>query len=136
VIPIHPRASGLRILLVDDHEAARTAIAAHLEDVGHIITQASDAPALLEILKNAPQGYDVLVTDYAMPILSGAELIRQARELTPELHAIIITGYAEAELASSCPQDVQVLIKPFQPEQLLTALDRLPINGNCSAAAE
>jgi len=136
VIPLHPRASGLRILLVDDHEAARTAIAAHLEDVGHVITQASDAPALLEILKSEPQGYDVLVTDYAMPMLSGAELIRQARELTPELHAIIITGYAEAELASSCPQDVQVLIKPFQPEQLLTALDRLPIGGNCSAAAE
>ena len=136
VIPLHPRASGLRILLVDDHEAARTAIAAHLEDVGHNITQASDAPALLEILKSEPQGYDVLVTDYAMPMLSGAELIRQARELTPELHAIIITGYAEAELASSCPQDVQVLIKPFQPEQLLTALDRLPIGGNCSAAAE
>ena len=136
VIPLHPRASGLRILLVDDHEAARTAIAAHLEDVGHNITQASDAPALLEILKSEPQGYDVLVTDYAMPMLSGAELIRQARELTPKLHAIIITGYAEAELASSCPQDVQVLIKPFQPEQLLTALDRLPIGGNCSAAAE
>ena len=135
-IPLHSDSSGLRILLVDDHEAARGAIAALLAEVGHSVTEASDAFSLLEILKKAPRDYNVLVTDYAMPVLSGAELIRKARELVPGLNAIIITGYAEAELATSCPEDVQILIKPFKPEQLLCALDNTQLQPVCPAAAE
>jgi CheY-like chemotaxis protein len=136
IIPLRSDSSGLRILLVDDHEAARAAIAALLAEAGHSVTQASDASGLLEILRKAPQDYNVLVTDYAMPVLSGAELIRKTRELVPGLNAIMITGYAEAELAASCPEDVQVLIKPFKPEQLLLALDNAQLQRVCPAAAE
>jgi len=127
---------ALRILLVDDHNAARAAIAGLLQDAGHLVVEAGDALSLLGILKKSPNDYDVLVTDYAMPVLSGADLIKQARELTSNLRAIIITGYAEAELISSCPDDVQILMKPFQPEQLLEALKNLQSLSLCSAAAE
>jgi len=136
IIPLHVDSIGLRILLVDDHEAARATIAALLREAGHSVTEASDAFSLLEILKTAPRDFNVLVTDYAMPALSGAELIRKARELVPGLNAVIITGYAEAELASSCPEDVQVLIKPFKPEQLLLALHNAQLQSVCPAAAE
>jgi PAS domain S-box-containing protein len=136
IIPLYRESGGLRILLVDDHEAARETIASLLADVGHSVSEAADAAGLMEILKRSPADYDVLVTDYAMPVLSGAELIKQARELAPALGAIIITGYAETELAAARPDDVQVLIKPFKPEQLLAAIDNLRIQQSCPAAAE
>jgi PAS domain S-box-containing protein len=135
-VPLRDTDSGLRILLVDDHDAARSAISGLLQDAGHSVIEAPDALSLLEILKQSPNGHDVLVTDYAMPVLSGALLIKQARELVSGLHAVIITGYAEAELVSACPVDVQILMKPFQPEQLLAVLENFQARSVCSAAAE
>ncbi|MGI9024210.1 MAG: response regulator [Burkholderiaceae bacterium] len=110
--------TALRILLVDDHEDVRATTAALLADLGHEVTQASDGPGILKTLGLAPSAYDLLISDYAMPVVSGIEVIRRARELRPHLPAIIITGYAEVESIASRPCDVGVLMKPFDQEQL------------------
>jgi CheY-like chemotaxis protein len=137
VIPLHrENGGGMRILLVDDHEATRTTIAALLVDVGHAVTHVADGRGIMEMLKSAPGDFDVLVTDFAMPSLSGAELIKRARQIVPALNAVIITGYAESELLVTCPDDVQILIKPFPPEQLLNALENVRMAKVCPEAAE
>jgi PAS domain S-box-containing protein len=109
---------ALRILLVDDHEGVRETTAALLRDLGHDVVEAADGPKLLALLDGEPGCCDLLVTDYAMPHVSGTELIRQARQLQPGLPAVIITGYADAQSISKRPDDVPVLAKPFTPEQL------------------
>jgi CheY-like chemotaxis protein len=109
---------ALRILLVDDHEGVRETTAALLRDLGHDVVEAADGPKLLALLDGEPGCCDLLVTDYAMPHVSGTELIRQARQLHPGLPAVIITGYADAQSISKRPDDVPVLAKPFTPEQL------------------
>jgi CheY-like chemotaxis protein len=112
----------LNILLVDDHAGVRATTAAMIEDLGHGVVQAGEGEELLTILGKNPDGFDLLITDYAMPLVSGADLIRRAREINPGLPAIIITGYAELESIGRRPEDVQVIAKPFTSTQLATAI--------------
>ena len=107
-----------RILLVDDHAEVRATTAALLADLGHEVTQGADGPAILATLARTPAAYDLLISDYAMPVVSGLEVIRRARELRPGLPALIITGYADVQSLESRPDDVKVLMKPFDAEQL------------------
>ncbi len=101
---------SLRVLLVDDHVGARVTAAALLEDMGHEVIQAVDGAKMLDILRAAPGRFDLIISDYAMPLISGAEGIRQAREISSDIPAILVTGYAEAASVSigramcrSCP---------------------------------
>jgi PAS domain S-box-containing protein len=116
------KALPLRVLLVDDHDGVRATTSALLADLGHEVIEASDGPEVLKLLAAAPDCCDLLMTDYAMPHLSGAEVIRKARELRPGLAAVIITGYADARSIGRRPDDVAVLAKPFTPDQLNAAL--------------
>jgi PAS domain S-box-containing protein len=111
-------AGSLRVLLVDDHPGVRATTAALLVDMGHDVTDFPDARSALAILREKPADFDLLISDYAMPAISGIELICQARQIVDGLRGIIITGYAEASSISSRPEDVQILRKPFGPDQL------------------
>jgi CheY-like chemotaxis protein len=71
-----------------------------------------------------------MISDYAMPNISGTEFLRQAREICPNVPALIITGYAEADAVKDRPDGVEILLKPFTPCKLEAALARA-----CSDAA-
>ncbi len=121
-LPEQPAQRPLRILLVDDHPGVRATTAALLQDFGHSVAEASDGPEVLNLLKHDPDGYDLIVSDYAMPHMSGAEVIERGRLIKDDLPGIIITGYADAQSISRRPNDVLVLSKPFTPEQLQSAI--------------
>ena len=116
------RVRPLKVLLVDDHDGVRTTTAALLRDLGHSVVEASDGAGVLSLLRGDPSCCELLITDYAMPHVSGAEVIRQARALRPGLPAVIITGYADAQSISRRPEDVLVLAKPFTADQLTAAV--------------
>jgi CheY-like chemotaxis protein len=90
---LSPLDRQLRVLLVDDHDGVRAITAAMLADIGHDVVDFGDPASALGALRSSPNAFDIVVSDYAMPVLSGAELIRQAREIAPGLPAIMITGY-------------------------------------------
>lgn len=122
---------ALRIMLVDDHDAVRETTAGMLRDLGHKVDAQGDGRAALRRLERAGEDYDLIVTDYAMPVISGDEILRQARRLRPDLPGIIISGYAEGP---SMPADIAetiVLTKPFSIEQM----DRAIREGRGSAGA-
>src|SRR5690606_7883939 len=83
------------LLLVDDDEAVRTATAELLSDAGHTVLEAGSATEAMQVLRADPR-IEALVTDYAMPLRSGADLIADAQALRPDLRALVITGYAAA----------------------------------------
>jgi CheY-like chemotaxis protein len=116
-------------LLVDDHDGVRATTAALLEDLGHHVVQACDGPEVLELLAGTSDSCDLLITDYAMPHVSGAEVIRHARALRPGLPAIIITGYADEASIARRPEDVLVLPKPFTPDQLKAVMRSAAAEG-------
>jgi PAS domain S-box-containing protein len=115
-------AKALNILLVDDHEGVRATTAAMLEDLGHKVVQASDGPEMLVQLEKNPKASDLIITDYAMPVVSGTDVIVRAREIRPGMPAIIITGYADVKSIARRPENVHVLAKPFTPDQLRAAI--------------
>ena len=133
---IAPNRSSLRILLVDDHAGARVTTAALLEDMGHEVVEASDGPRMLDLLRATPGEFDLIISDYAMPLISGAEGIRQAREINSDIPAILITGYAEAASISGRPADVHILLKPFQTDQFATAIATAMASKPVAIAAE
>ena len=110
------------MLLVDDHLGVRATTAALLEDLGHVVTQAGTARKCSTCSRTIPTRFDLIISDYAMPRLSGAEVVRQAREIRPAMPAILMTGYADAGSISRRPEDVHVLAKPFTAEQMSAAI--------------
>jgi PAS domain S-box-containing protein len=122
----------LRILLVDDHAEVRSTTSAVLQDLGHEVVEAPNGGDALTVLKNGDCEYDLMISDYAMPNLSGTEFLREARILCPGVPALIITGYAETDAIKDRPEGVEVLLKPFTPNNLDAALSR--VAGELSVA--
>jgi len=115
----------LHVLLVDDHPEVRSTTAALLADMGHKVTEATNGAEALKALGNGACTCDLLITDYAMPHLSGTDFLREARQLCPDVPSLIITGYAESETISDCPDGVEILLKPFTPSALEEAIGRI-----------
>jgi signal transduction histidine kinase len=112
----------LRILLVDDHDGVRETTAGMLADMGHEVDATADGPAMLSKLETEPHVYDLIVTDYAMPRVSGSDVLKQARAIRPDIPGIIISGYAESRALGACPEETVILRKPFTPEQMQAAI--------------
>ena len=70
----------LRVLLVDDHAEVRSTTAAVLTDLGHKVTEAANGIDAVQALKDRDCDFDLLISDYAMPHLSGTEFLREARD--------------------------------------------------------
>ena len=109
----------LSVLLVDDDPLVLASSAALLADLGHGARESESAAAALEALRSGPLP-DLVVTDHAMPGMTGAELAARIRVLYPELPVILASGYAD--LSSGEVPDLPRLDKPFGREALAAAL--------------
>ncbi len=112
-------ARPLSILLADDHDLVRTSTAEMLDSMGHVSVQVHSGEAALRQLAFG-EDYDLLITDYMMPGMTGVELAAKAREMRPGLPAILMTGYD-----ASSGEDAAGLIrlaKPFQSNDLARAI--------------
>ena len=121
-----PKAPAVRgtavILLVDDSSGLLATTAALLRDREFEVVCAGGGAEALTILEKDPDRFDLIITDFAMPMVSGVEVVRFARNLRSDLPAIIITGYADLTALGARPTGVPVLRKPFEEEELLDAI--------------
>jgi len=117
---IDPR-QPVRVLLVDDDPLVLESTAALLQDIGHRPTCANDALDALRRLREDPAAFDLVMTDQAMPQLSGAELLAEVQRLRPGLAAIVATGYV-GNTAVPPPEHAVHLDKPFDQDQLIEAI--------------
>lgn len=108
------------ILAVDDDALVLMNTAALLEDLGHAVIEADSASHALQISRER-NDIDLIVTDQAMPDMTGVELIAAVDELWPDMPFIIASGYGE-DVALSCRQAVR-LSKPFNQGQLAKAIE-------------
>nr|WP_285200898.1 ATP-binding protein [Rhizobium sp. CG4] len=111
-----------RILLVDDDVLIAMSSADMLMDLGHDVVEAHSGKEALEQLGDG-SGFDLLITDYSMPGMTGADLTVAVRHVVPKLPILIASGYAE--LPPGVELDVARLGKPYTQEQLARELDRL-----------
>ncbi|QOL51306.1 response regulator [Massilia litorea] len=113
---------GARILVVEDDDFVRESMVESLEALGHRVAQAADGEAgLRELLRARP---DLIITDYLMPGMTGAELVQRARAELPGVPMIIATGYADMKAIEQVIGNDMLLRKPFQLAELATAVEK------------
>ena len=118
-----------RVLVVEDDLDVRRVIVESLSLMGYEVTEAADGAAgLASISARRP---DLLVVDYAMPGINGAELIERAREAVGDLPVILATGYADMAEVGKVLGTKSILIKPFDistlADAVTTALGAQPV---------
>jgi signal transduction histidine kinase len=118
---IHASARA-RILFVDDDLLIAGSTVALLEDLGHEVIEVHSADAALRLLQDG-MPTDLLITDHAMPGMTGAELAREVRLQRPELPILLATGFAEFE--GDHVNDLARLAKPYTQAQLADEIARL-----------
>ncbi|MBB4100748.1 MHYT domain-containing protein [Sphingomonas kyeonggiensis] len=109
-----------RILLVDDDPEVRTVLAAALESLGHVVTSAADGPGALALLEGAAP--EVLLLDFAMPGMNGAEVASEMRRRRPELPIIFASGFPDIGAMEAIEGSTAILRKPFPMDALLRTL--------------
>ena len=118
-------ANVCRILVVDDEPIVCESIRMLLSFDGHDVRTAGNGPEALS--RFDPEAFDLLITDFAMSGMDGAELARRVREQAPQLPVILLTAYAE--MLDSWKADLtsvdRVMSKPFRLEDLRTALAQI-----------
>ena len=113
----------LRVLAVDDDDLILAGTVAMLEDLGHHVATASSGALALDLLER--HEFDLLLTDHAMPGMSGLQLADMIRARDPDLPIVLMTGFADLP-----PDDVRVggtelprLSKPFWQAELEGIVD-------------
>lgn len=123
------KTTKLRVLAVDDDALVLLNTTAMIEDLGHEAIEASSGRQALALMEAGEQ-IDLVVTDQAMPGMTGVQLVESIRTLKPSLPAVLATGYAE--LPAQAPQPLVKLSKPFGLAELSAAIKRA--TGEVSAA--
>ena len=119
-IAAHKDAPAARILLVDDDHAVREVTSTTLRELGYTVVEAGSGGAALDILTREAT-IDLLIIDFAMPGMSGAEVARQARAKRPTLPILFITGFAD-RAALAGVSETHIVGKPFVNDELATKL--------------
>jgi signal transduction histidine kinase len=111
-----------RILFVDDDLLIAGSTVDLLEDLGHQVVEVHSGTEALRLLEEGLAA-DLLITDHAMPGMTGIELAREVRRRYPQLPILLATGFAELEGIDVV--DVPRLAKPYTQAQLSTEIARL-----------
>ncbi len=112
--------TSLRILCVDDDALVLMNTVTMLEDLGHTVVEASSGREALEAFSAGR--FDLVITDHAMPKMTGTQLAQELRALQPDLPILLATGYAERTPGVS--DDLPRLAKPFWQADLAAAVRR------------
>lgn len=125
IVPVEPAAvapgSRATILVVDDDPLIAMSTVEMLEDLGHKVIEANSGAQALKILKDG-RTIDLMLTDQAMPGMTGLELAEIARKERPKMPILLATGYADLPSAQiKLPR----LSKPYMQTELQEEINRL-----------
>jgi signal transduction histidine kinase/DNA-binding LytR/AlgR family response regulator len=117
-------ATNEAILYVEDDEFVRKVMRLELEDAGYRVTTVAGPTAAIDLVAQDGWRYDLLISDVSMPGMSGFALVRQLRaKVEQDIHAMFVTGFTPDDARRSDNRsDDPVLQKPFEREELLTAI--------------
>jgi two-component system, NtrC family, response regulator PilR len=90
-------AAPTRVLVVDDERSMRELLSIVLKRDGHEVLVAEDGARAVELLKK--QRVDILITDIRMPQMSGVDVLREAKQIDPEIISIVMTAFASTDTA-------------------------------------
>ncbi|WP_239987585.1 response regulator [Sphingosinithalassobacter portus] len=116
--------SGRTIVLVDDDKEVRTALAETLTAAGARVEQAPDGSSGATLV--AERQPDLLIVDFAMPRMNGAEVAERVREMGADMPILVITGFSDSQRLDAIDgKGFSILRKPFETRELLQRITAL-----------
>jgi signal transduction histidine kinase/CheY-like chemotaxis protein len=109
-----------RVLVVDDDKLVRRFISDCLRSLEHHVTEAENGAQGLATLER--ERFDLLVVDFAMPGMNGAEVARAAQERQPGIKVLMVSGYADSAAVEAALGTARLLRKPFDLAELGAAV--------------
>ena len=115
----------VKLLVVDDEAIVRESLRDWLSDVGHQVLIAENGPQALEIIEEEKPG--IVIADLVMPGMDGIDLLKKAKEISPNIEVIIITAYGSIPTAIAAMREgaYDYLEKPFCPERAELLVEKL-----------
>jgi CheY-like chemotaxis protein/two-component sensor histidine kinase len=109
-----------RVLIVDDDRLVRRFMTESLRSLRYQVLDAESGAEALEILETTR--VDLLLVDFAMPGMNGAEVARAAQEKQPGLQVLVVSGYADSAVVEAALGSARQLRKPFDLAELGAAV--------------
>lgn len=127
----------MRVLVVDDERTVCAGVEKILTRKGHTVEQALSVDEAVEVMARRP-AFDIVLADLMMPKASGLDLIRIVKRRWPSVPVLIMTGYASigSAIETTKAGAVGYVPKPFTPEELESAIERVTIVMKPAAAAK
>lgn len=116
----------LNLLVAEDEVATAGLYKLWLESKGHKVTLVHDGQECLNAYQMATRPFDVVILDYRMPILNGAQVAKQIRQLNSKQKIVIETAYQKdsvMNLIADLKADIEIIQKPFDFQQLLEVIE-------------
>jgi len=122
-----PRGHGQTVMIVDDEKPLVSLAEEILAELGYEPVGFSSSTAALEAFRQAPQRYDIVLTDETMPELVGIDLAREIRLLRPAIPVVLMSGYSGAQLheRARAVGIREVLRKPLQSRDIAECFGRI-----------
>ncbi|RLS74167.1 MAG: PAS domain S-box protein [Planctomycetota bacterium] len=128
VVPEKPdAAASLQILYLDDDNTVLLLLKRLLERQGHKVTCFAEPREALAALRNAPDFFHLVVTDYNMPGMHGLEVAREIRRIRADLPVAVTSGFIDEELRAGAERNgvSELVAKPFAINELYAAVQRM-----------
>jgi two-component system, cell cycle sensor histidine kinase and response regulator CckA len=127
VLGLSPSGNDKHVMYIDDDQALVFLIERALGRRGFRVSTFTEPELALQALRANPQAYDLLVTDYNMPGISGVDVLRQTREIRPDLPVALASGYVTPEIEQTAlAAGARALIyKPNDVSELCDTMQRL-----------
>ncbi|NLI82014.1 MAG: GAF domain-containing protein [Deltaproteobacteria bacterium] len=109
-----------RILFVDDEEMIADLGGKLLRRLGYRVKSATSSREALDLFRSGPEAFDLLISDFTMPGLTGVELAKEVHRIRPELPVIVCTGYSEKMTEDGMAEGgiFALAMKPLSHEEL------------------
>jgi len=114
---------ALRILVIDDEEWSRALIAKYLREAGHSVVLADDGAT--GVAKAADADFDIVITDRAMPSMSGDQVAAAVKKISPHVPVLLLTGDIMSAGESVAHRVDGVLEKPVTQREVTNMVDKL-----------
>jgi CheY-like chemotaxis protein len=123
--PAIPHGHGERILFVDDEPIVGRSTEELLKRLGYIVTRCGQSEEALARFRQSPRDFDLIITDWAMPGMSGTELVSAMHEVRPDILMLLVSGFVGALLEETAKKMGigEILVKPVNPELLAQTVD-------------
>ena len=114
------------MLVVDDEPAIRKVVRTMLEKAGYDVLEADNGETAIDTINTGENRLmlDAVICDIRMPRINGLDALAYFRHAYPHVPLIVLTGYPDTEMATSCMREgvVDYLVKPVDGERLKTAI--------------